>query len=184
MEIEGKVVSLEKNIDIEKQDGSTYKGTVLTYSYGGKIEQQKWHNNALKYNKNIVGVLGVLEQGNFFRMTKEKNDKGYWNVSTLCKIESLSGGNGGGNSSPTPSSVGRDSNTQVYIIRQNSVTNAINYLGSVVGNEEASVEDILSIASRLEKFILDGKVELAKPSKEKGNSPQEDDDDDLDEIPF
>lgn len=86
MQLTGTVVSVDKNVDIEKKDGGTYPGSRLSYrTQDGKLQEQAWHENGLKYNHAVRNSLDELTAGDKFTMTKEKNDKGFWEVKSLIK---------------------------------------------------------------------------------------------------
>jgi hypothetical protein len=86
MQIIGTVVAVDKNVEIEKKDGGTYPGTRLSYrTQEGKLQEQAWHENGLKYNHAVRNSLDEMQAGEKFTMTKEKNDKGFWEVKTLIK---------------------------------------------------------------------------------------------------
>lgn len=165
MQITGTVVSVEKNVDIEKKDGGTYPGSRLSFrSKDGKLQEQAWHENALKYNHAVRNSLDELEAGEKFTMTKEKNDKGYWEVKTLIKgvVEQPQQGksytpsknnSGGGGNWPTSE---ERKETQTHIIRQNCVTNAVNFVSSTGTKKDHTVTNVLTVAKQFENFVLTG----------------------------
>lgn len=166
MQIIGTVVAVDKNVEIEKKDGGTYPGTRLSYrTQEGKLQEQAWHENGLKFNHAVRNSLDELQAGEKFTMTKEKNDKGFWEVKTLIKgvveaapqqgksyTPSKNNSGGGGN---WPTSEERKE-TQTHIIRQNSVTNAVNFVSQTAQKKDQTVTMVLQVAKQFEQFVLSG----------------------------
>ena len=167
MQIIGTVVSVERDVDIPKKDGGSYVGTRLTYRDNqGSLKEQNWHPNGLKYNHAVRNSLDELEAGEKFTMTKEKGDNGMWNVKTLIKgvVASNEAPQAGKSYTPSKSNAGGGNwptseerkETQTHIIRQNSVTNAVNFVSQTAQKKDQTVANVLQVAKQFEQFVLTG----------------------------
>lgn len=165
MQVTGTVVSVDKDVEIPKNGGGSYTGTRLSYrGKDGKLQEQAWHQNGLKYNHAVRNSLDELTAGDQFTMTKEKNDKGFWDVKSLIKgiaeapkTEAKSytppANTGGGGNWPTAE---ERKITQTHIIRQNCVTNAVNFVNQTFGKKDQTVVNVLETAKKFEAFVLTG----------------------------
>ena len=165
MQITGTVVSVDKDVDIAKKDGGSYVGTRFSYrTQDGKLQEQAWHQQGLKFNHAVRNSLDELQAGDKFTMTKEKNDKGFWDVKSLIKgvvaakevpaqtYNKPASNNNGGN---WPTAEERQA-TQTHIIRQNCVTNAVNFVNTTFAKKDQTVVNVLETAKKFEAFVLTG----------------------------
>lgn len=160
MQVNGTVVSVELNIDIEKNGGGTYPGSRLTYRADGKISEQNFHKNALKYNPEVAKTLGQLSSGVSFVMVKEKEGD-FWKVVSLKQSNDLVEEPPKKGETSTTASKGGNWETaeerakkQVYIVRQSSLTNAIALLASN-GAKKNTPEEVIKIAKQFEAYVFD-----------------------------
>lgn len=169
MQVIGKVVSLELDTMIEGKS-KTYPGFELVYrdKKSGEVKSLAKHANTLKYNKPLKNGLESLAVGDVFTMGLKKNDQGYWEPESIVKGEvaattpeapkgtaSRPQTGGGGNTYPTAD---ERAQTQIHIIRQNCVTNAVNFvIGSGV-KKDMTPENVLSVAKVFEKFVHTGET--------------------------
>lgn len=168
MQITVQVVNVENGIEIEKQSGGVYPGSRLTYRYDGKIQEQCWHNTALKYNKGVADTLKQIKAGDTVTIEKEKNEKtGYWEVKSLTiggevkqvtsKSESAPSAKSGGNWETAEERAKK----QVYIVRQSSISAAIDYFKVAPKADKKGVyqplkvEDIIDVAKQFEAHVFD-----------------------------
>lgn len=169
MDVRGQVVSVNLDVEIPKKAGGTYTGSQLAYrnSANGKLEEQNFTSQTLKYNPSIKTALGNLSTGDNFVMVKEKEGD-FWNVKSVTKAgeatvataEPSSGKSyqpqakpytpGGGS---TYSTAEERAQTQVYIVRQHSITSAINLLG-VGAKAPVAVSKVLETAKEFEKYVF------------------------------
>lgn len=167
MILTGTVVSVDKDVEIEKNGGGTYPGTRLAYRDAqGALKEQAWHQNGLKYNHAVRNSLDELQAGDKFTMTKEKNDKGFWDVKSLIKgIAEATPKQAGNSYTPSKNNTGGGGNwptseerkeTQTHIIRQNSVTNAVNFVSQTAQKKDQTVANVLQVAKQFEQFVLTG----------------------------
>ena len=154
MEINGKVVEIEKSILIEGTNGA-YKGSKIIYKdVEGKVKEKAFHENTFKYNKAFEKELHALSAGDSFVATLEKKGE-YWNwlsikkstggAPTLAKPAAATGGNW--------ETAEERKNKQVYIIRQSSISAALKML-ELNGSKKIAVKDVTLIADELTNWVL------------------------------
>jgi len=162
MNITGTVVSVELGIEIQKQAGGVYQGSRLTYrDVAGSIKEQCFTAQTLKYSPAIKVALGNLSAGEQFNMVKEKEGE-FWNVKSLTAgvqqevalASQVIAGNAAAKSFASPKSTYETpeerAKKQVYIIRQSSITAALNMLGT----KAKTVADVTSIAKQFEDYVM------------------------------
>lgn len=166
MQVQGKVVESQVNVQVPKKGGGTYPGCMLTYrGADGKVAEQAFHENAFKYNAPLLEVLKTLATGDTFVMEKEKKGD-FWNVVSITKTDGITApaaslmpssqtaakpaGKVLGSTYETPEERAKK---QVYIVRQSSITAALGYF-TLNKATKASTEDILAIAKEFEKYVF------------------------------
>ena len=167
MQITGTVVSIENNVEIQKQAGGVYQGSRLAYrDHMGAMKEQCFHNNSLKFNPNIKLALGNLNQGQTFTMVKEKEGE-FWNVKSIT----TGGIQPTDSSSPethaqtkaytSPKSTYETPEEralrQVMIVRQSSISSAIAYLNA--NKKNYTVMELVNVAKQFENHVFDKGVE-------------------------
>jgi hypothetical protein len=178
MEVKGKVVSVDMDAVIQKNGGGTYNGAQLSFrDMGtGKLVEQNFHANSLKYNPSLKNQLGNLKPNDIFVMVKLKEGE-FWNVKSILPegattVTDESPANVGKSASPAPAKSGGNWETaderaakQVYINRLSSISSAINLLSithksapQAKGAKEATVADVVAIAKEFEKYVLTGSI--------------------------
>lgn len=170
MEIKGKVVSIELDTEIVGQNGN-YQGSQISYrDSSGKLQEKGFHPNALKFNPALKNGLENLQAGDNFVANAEKNDKGYWNWTSIAKA-----GDGAtahtkqataqpNTKAPANSSSGGNwataeerAQTQVYIVRQSSITAALNLCSQqkdFFKGTENPVGEVIKLAEQFEAWVL------------------------------
>ncbi|MCI4437975.1 MAG: hypothetical protein JHC33_14300 [Ignisphaera sp.] len=157
MNVNGKVISVELNVEVTKKDGGVYQGARLTYrGDDGRVQEQAFHNNAFKYNAPLKVVLSNLAPNDNIVIEKEKKGE-FWNVVSITKqgagttttiMEAASKAN------PAPKSTyataEERAQTQVYIIRQSSVSSAVNLAATLKLKNE---EEVLKVAKKFEAYV-------------------------------
>lgn len=167
MQQNGKVISVEIDISIPKQDGSgSYKGSRLIYTDdGGKIQTQAFHENSFKFNAALKQQLKELKPGDAIVIDKEKPEgSSFWKVNGILK--SAVGSSAASTVSHAPAQPSPKSTyetpeerakKQVYIVRQSSIANALEL---VTNNPEFykkskdQVKDVLEIAKQFEGYVF------------------------------
>lgn len=165
MQVQGKVVESQVNVQVPKKGGGTYPGCMLTYrGADGKVAEQAFHENAFKYNAPLLEVLKTLAAGDTFVMEKEKKGD-FWNVVSITKTDGMSAAPAASAASASASKpagkvLGSTYETpeerakkQVYIVRQSSITAALGYF-TLNKTAKATTEDILAIAKEFEKYVF------------------------------
>jgi hypothetical protein len=174
MDVKGIVVSVEFDVLIAKKDGGNYPGSRLSYrDENGKLVEQAFHNNALKFNPTLKEQLKKVSVGDSIIINKEKKGE-FWNVISVTKAE-------GSTSKVTPNApVASPKSTyetaderakkQVYIVRQSSIANAVAYFAEVNGGRgsaKATVADVIKVAREFEAYVFgeefdDGSIDAIK----------------------
>lgn len=154
MEINGKVVEIEKGVLITGKNGD-YKGSKIIFKDGtGKVQEKAFHENTFKYNKAFEKELHALSAGDSFVATLEKKGE-YWNwlaikkstgeTQPMAKPAAATGGNW--------ETAEERKNKQVYIIRQSSISAALKML-ELNGSKKIAVKDVTLIADELTNWVL------------------------------
>jgi hypothetical protein len=166
MQIIGTVVSVNINTTAETQEGKSYPAWKLIYEdSSGKVNSIVKHVNGLKYNKALANGLADLSPGDKFTLEQEKNDKNFWDPKSIFKgIKEQSPTQQGTpiTNKPQTSNTGNwptaeeRAQTQVHIIRQNCVTNAVNFVNNTFTKKDQTVVNVLSVAKQFENFIHTG----------------------------
>lgn len=170
MQIHGKVIEVQVDVNVAKKGGGTYPGCLLTYrDKDGKACEQAFHENVFKFKGHIKETLKLLKAGDSFMMEKEKQGD-FWNVMSINQTDGIEAASASVDrvSAPASSSVSKPAGkvlgstyataeerakTQVYIVRQSSITAAINYL-SLMKVTKASTEEVVAIAKDFEKYVF------------------------------
>lgn len=178
MEVKGKVVAVEIDVQVPKKDGTTYPGTILRYiDSNNKSADQSWHENAFKYNKPMLSTLKQLKVGDVITIVKEKKGE-FWNVSEIKMGGEMSAAPASSSSSSgtvnktsstyeTPEERGMrraldkekfdfEKSKQKLIIKQSSLSNAIDFLKMVPG--EHNVDEVIETANIFYAYVLDDGV--------------------------
>ncbi len=170
--VTGKVVSVAIDVPVKKKDGGTYQGWKLVYEDAdGDVKTIAKHMNSLKYAQPLKNGLENLKPGDNFVLEQEKEGD-FWNPKSVYKSMEGSApkGDTSGNSkqsttrsfasatSITYPTVEERAQTQKYIVRQSSLTNALKLL-ELQGNKKADVGDVIDYAVLFENFVM-------------GNTPQ------------
>lgn len=170
MIIQGKVVEVEWDVNIEKNGGGSYVGTKLAFKDSkGKIEEKAWAQKSLNHpaNSHVKAALQTLNPGCFFEAEAVKNDAGYWNWTQLKIIDNMgtttsTQQTGTRSTYETPEERAErraldkekfafEKEKQKLIIRQSSLSNAISLLK---GSNDETVENVLSVAKQFEAFVI------------------------------
>lgn len=160
MIVNGTVIKIERNTDIAKKSGGSYKGTLLVFkdSSDGKIKDRAFHNKSLEFNKSVAEELAVLADNDAFVMEMEKNGE-FWNVTKITK--------GSGNGRVAGSQTGKGQTTNQYdnrqdlIVRQNCVGNAVKFL-EITKAKSPAVADVIAVAKQFEEYVNTGNITQLK----------------------
>lgn len=164
MEINGTVVSVEFDQTIPKVNGGSYQGTRLMYrDEGGQLKEQNFTTQTLKYNAQIKAALSNLSAGEKFVMVKEK-EKDFWNVKSIQKANEVVVGGPqmatGGATKPTTSPKStyetpeERARRQVLIVRQSSISSAVEFVNGLTKTAEHTPEKVVEVARIFESFVM------------------------------
>lgn len=161
MNVQGQVVSVEQNVSITKNGGGSYQGTRFSYrDMNGKLVEQNFHNNSLKFNPKLNVALSNMKPGDPFTMVKEKEGE-FWNVKDLIIGDATPMTTT--NTKPTGANPAPKSNyetpeerakKQVYIVRQSSLSTATGLL-TLQGKKTATKEEVVTLAKFFEAYVFD-----------------------------
>ena len=153
------------------EDKGKYKQLEVAYKGGdGKVSSKKIMSFAAP---DVFKVLANSKQGDIFDVTTVKNDKGYWdwilvlngsaNGSASGSASDSANGSASGSvkaattSSPTPRSTYETpeerANRQVLIVRQSSVSNAIEFY-KLNAKKQPSTQEIIEVAQFFENYVF------------------------------
>lgn len=141
----------------------------------GRIDNKKLVSFA---NKDVFKLFSNAQQGDVFDVTSEKDGNGYWQWTSAVsagKVVAPASGNTATNSG-TRSNTGTASprstyetpeeraKKQVYIVRQSSVSSAIDLLKSPKGTPD--VEEVIAVAKQFESYVFDASTPVDEIPKE------------------
>lgn len=145
------------------EDKGKYKQLEVAYKGGdGKVSSKKIMSFAAP---DVFKVLANSKQGDIFDVTTVKNDKGYWDW--ILVLNGSANGSASGSasgsvkaattSSPTPRSTYETpeerANRQVLIVRQSSVSNAIEFY-KLNAKKQPSTQEIIEVAQFFENYVF------------------------------
>lgn len=181
----GTVVKIGINVPVEKKDGGSYQGWKLVYEdEKGEVKTIAKHMNSLKYAAALKNGLENLKVGDAFVLEQEKEGD-FWNPKNIYKSDATTPTQKTNSASPRSTTAASSNSTyatkeeraqtQVYIVRQSSVTSALKLL-EVTGNKKATPDDVIRLAKEFEAFVMGKEVVKEKQNQE---NPFEDLDDDI-----
>ena len=181
-----KIIAVEQGT-AKSAKGNDYKFVEVTYknmTFEGKVESKK-HN---QYgNKEVFNALADATAGESYTIVREKDDKGYWQWIGIAKgdveIEEAQGGKQPmkaqttNNATPAPKSTYETAEErakkQVYIVRQSSISAAIDLLKT--DKKIPTVGEVIEVAKQFEAYVFG--LEEAKAVNAVEKLPEFDDDD-------
>lgn len=156
-----KFISVESS-DKKTKTGKDYVEIEVTYKnidFQEKVESKKLNPFG---NKDVYNTLKSAKQGDFFEVERSKNDAGFWD---WIGIGSVSGGNsapepitkatgGAGYTSPksTYETPEERAKKQVYIVRQSSISAAIDTLKT--DKKNPTVAEVITVAKQYEDYVF------------------------------
>lgn len=140
------------------------KNKVLTITYksdDGKVEAKKLFDWATKTE--VWEILDNAQKGSVLNVEKEKNDKGYWDWMAVHRQDGPM--NTGSPSRPAPTKPTYETHEeralkQVMIVRQSSISSAVNLLGPVPkgADQVAASALVVEIAKRFESYVMGNSI--------------------------
>lgn len=129
------------NVSFKRDDGKVDGKNIMSFTY-----------------KEVFKTLSQAKLGDRFNVKAEKNDKGYWD---WVEVEAA-GKNTNPSSTESRTTVRSNFETpeerarrQVYIVRQSSLSAAIELAGLNKAKSPITEEDIIASARKLEAYVFD-----------------------------
>lgn len=165
--VNGTVVLIKIDVDIEKKDGGFYKGWKLVYEdEKGEVKTIQKHMNSLKYAQPLKNGLESLKPGDSFTLEQEKEGD-FWNPKSIYKSDASQApaskpatpthtqqGKAIASSSSTYSTVEERAQTQKYIVRQSSITAALKMM-ELNKVKDVTIDSVLALAGNFEGYVMD-----------------------------
>lgn len=144
------VVKSKSAVETVKKGKNSYETFELYYDKDGKEEKRKF----VSFNHpDVFSTAASLNAGDVALATVEKEGE-YWQWTGLTK-----GGSSMAAEAPARKAAGtyetaeERAKRQVYIVRQSSLANAIEYL-KLSGAENVTTEDVLGVAEKFVDFVF------------------------------
>ena len=135
----------------------SYQVAEIAYKRDGKVEGRKVMSFV---NKSVFDIISKAKEGDIFDVTTEKDNKGYWQWTAIVASGAGETGTSGATSPsvaktvrPTYESAEERAAKQIYIVRQSSIANAIQYHTLLKGKDNG-VENVLATAKQFEDFVF------------------------------
>lgn len=155
----------------------------------GKVSSKKIMSFS---NKKVFDSLSIAKPASTFEISMVKNDKGYWDWTDVKRTEGVasvtvqSSQQSGQNNTSSTASVSKGgwetpeerAKKQIYIVRQSSISAAVNALSVGVKTPPKAVE-VIEYARELEAYVFESDKAQAVVSKDVGSIETIDED-----IPF
>jgi len=114
-------------------------------------------------NPDVFEKLKNAQANEVYTISSAKDNNGYWQWTSFDKAEAGQVASAQSYSAPKTNSgnwptAEERAQTQVYIIRQNALTNATS-LAAVHGDKKVTPEAVIQIAKQFEAFVLDTKFD-------------------------
>lgn len=154
-----------KVVSVETTNRGKFDQCEVTYknlSFDGKVEAKKVMSFV---NKDVFSTLKSANNGDVFTISREKDDKGYWQWVGIAAGDSVPASSGGSSApaSSKPSATASPKSTyetpeerakkQVYIVRQSSITAALNFM-ELTKQNKAAVSDVIDVAKIFEAYVF------------------------------
>lgn len=161
-----KIISIEADYAVDKK-GNSYKVVTAVYkNRDGKVESKKLM--PFGDTKKTAEILGEATPGQVYEVDTQKNAAGFWDwLNPRISSGDVSSGSAAtpapsrGNSSPEPSrfeTAEERAKKQVYIVRQSSLSNAVETLA--VGSKAAlDPKKVIEVARLYEAYVFDTAIE-------------------------
>lgn len=145
-------------LSVSVEDKGKYKMMEVAYKGSdGKVTSKKVMSFGAAAD--VFKRLTSAKQGDSFEISSTKNDKGYWDWvgiqdATAGAAASMSAPKGA-NASPksTYETAEERANRQVLIVRQSSLSNAVEFL-ALNGKKVPSVQEVVEVASFFEDYVF------------------------------
>ena len=141
-------------LSVSVEDKGKYKMAEVAYKGGdGKVTSKK----LMSFNHpEVFKVFADAKQGNVFTVESQKNDKGYWDwisASTGGAVAKATPTAGNVSPKSTYETAEERATRQVLIVRQSSLSNAIEFLG-LNQKKVPSAQEVVEVASFFERYVF------------------------------
>lgn len=154
-------------LSVSVEDKGKYKMMEVAYKGGdGKVTSKKVMSFGAAAD--VFSKLSSAKQGDSFEIKSEKNEKGYWDWISIGPVGSggaVAAAKPAGNASPksTYETSEERANRQVLIVRQSSLSNAVDYL-ALNTKKVPSVQEVVEVAKFFESYVFGRQDTPADPS--------------------
>lgn len=141
-------------VDVKVENKGKWRVAAVTFKANGKVDQKP-----IMSFTDAFKPLAEAKQGDLFNVKPVQNAKGYWDwtdVTPAGKASPSSATTAASNTRGTWETPEERAKRQVYIVRQSSVANAIEYLkGTMPKGLDATPEDVVEVARKFEAYVFD-----------------------------
>ena len=156
-------------IDVSVEDKGKYKMAEVTFKDLAKGQTSS--KKLMSFNNPAVyKTLVDAKKGEVYSVEMQKNDKGYWDWTAVALANSVNSASGG---SPEPTTGGKAftspkstyetpeerAKKQVYIVRQSSISAAIDTLKT--DKKNPTKEEVVSVAKFYEDYVFGNEIVTA-----------------------
>ena len=155
-------------LSVSVEDKGKYKMMECAYKASdGKVAAKKVMSFGAAAD--VFQKLTSAKMGDKFEITSQKNDKGYWDwigIADGTGVASVSAAKPGANASPksTYETPEERANRQVLIVRQSSISNAIEF-SKLNAKKIPSAQEVVEVAKFFENYVF-GKQDTPQDSFE------------------
>lgn len=158
-------------LSVSVEDKGKYKMMEVAYKASdGKVTSKRVMSFGAAAE--VFKRLTSAKQGDSFEIKSEKNEKGYWDwvgIGDPGTASAAPAARSGGTSNPSPKSTYETSeeraNRQVLIVRQSSLSNAVDYL-ALNTKKVPSVQEVVEVAKFFESYVFGKQDEPSDMSME------------------
>lgn len=142
-------------LSVSVEDKGKYKMLEVAYKGNdGKVTSKK----LMSFNyPEVFKAFADAKQGNVFSVEMVKNDKGYWDWTTATTgtttSKAVSAPTGNASPKSTYETAEERANRQVFIVRQSSLSNAIEFLG-LNQKKVPTAQEVVEVASFFEGYVF------------------------------
>ena len=149
------------SVTVEQVPGKDYKKAEVAYrDQAGKVMGKKVMSFV---NKDVFATLEAASAGEVYDVTSEKDKNSFWQWTAVTKAVAgtTAPASGGKTSLPSPKSTYETpeerAQKQVYIVRQSSLSAALNFLNTPArAGEQFGTEEVIAIAKEFEEYVFSG----------------------------
>lgn len=150
------------SVTVEQVPGKDYKKAEVAYrDQAGKVMGKKIMSFV---NKDVFATVEAASSGEVYDVVSEKDKNNFWQWVAFTKSTGAAvaaPASGGKTSIPSPKSTYETpeerAKKQVYIVRQSSISAALNFLNTPArAGEQYGTEEVIAIAKEFEDYVFSG----------------------------